>query len=427
MQTFTRRQRSLLEGGNSMRSDVVIIGAGPSGLTAAIELAKNHVSVTVVDEYFRPGGRLLGQLYEDPYLPEDEKVWNGKEIAQQLTLEAEKLGVQIFTNTVVWSVKEGWEVELTGSVKGTLTAKALLLATGSIEKALPVPGWTLPGVYTVGAAQTFTNLHRVCVGRKVIIVGIDPLSLSVMTEMKKAGIEVIGVTLPPPVKELGNGYTPTDALRSLEQVADFAPNRWMRQLGKALLGRFDRFIAHALRLNLLKVDGTSIYLRKALLSIEGETEVEAVTLQDVSVDGELIGKPYRKEVDAVCLSGGLYPSMDLAQVGGCKIVHIPELGGMVPLHGPDMSTLVKGLFLSGNITGIEGAKVAMAQGKVAAVSILGYLGKKGTQSLDEAMEEVEIARKQSPIKFMPDIEIGRQKMLECWREHWNEGYDYLSM
>lgn len=410
-----------------MKTDAVIVGAGPAGLSAAIRLAKENVAVIVIDEYYRPGGRLLGQLYEDPSLPDGEKKWNGKEIANNLALEAESLGVQIFTNTVVWSVKKGWEVEITGAVKGTISAKVVLLATGSMEKAMPVPGWTLPGVYTIGAAQTFTNLHRVRIGRKVLIAGIDPLSLSVMTEMKKAGIDVVGVTLPPPFKETGNYLTPIDALRSLKQVIDFAPNRLLRGAGRTMLGRFDRQIARLLRWDLLNIDGTPLHVRKALVSIEGQKEVEGAALQNVSPDGELIGKPTHIQVDAVCLSGGLYPSMDLAQIAGCSIVHIRELGGMVPLHGPDLSTAVEGLYLAGNITGIEGAKVAMAQGKVAALSMLNDLGKIPSQSVEEAVAEVETARKNSPITFLPEIETGREKMYERWREQHNERYDNMSV
>ena len=73
-----------------MKTDAVIVGAGPAGLSAAIRLAKENVAVIVIDEYYRPGGRLLGQLYEDPSLPDGEKKWNGKEIANNLALEARK-------------------------------------------------------------------------------------------------------------------------------------------------------------------------------------------------------------------------------------------------------------------------------------------------------------------------------------------------
>src|SRR5690625_2485770 len=152
-----------------MKVDVAIIGAGPAGLTAAIEIARSGLSAAVIDEYYRPGGRLLGQHYEDPYAPPDQRIWDGKIEADQLEEKARSLGVHVFTNVSVWSVSGKWKVDLAGAELTAITSKVLLLATGSVEKALPVPGWTLPGVISIGAAQTFTNLHHVAVGKKVMI------------------------------------------------------------------------------------------------------------------------------------------------------------------------------------------------------------------------------------------------------------------
>jgi sarcosine oxidase subunit alpha len=397
-----------------MKVDVSIIGAGPAGLTAAVEIAQNGFSVAVIDEYFRPGGRLLGQYYEDPYAPADQRIWDGKKTADQLEVKARSLGVHIFTNVTVWSVSGKFQVELAGAELRAITSKMLLLATGSVEKALPVPGWTLPGVISVGAAQTFTNLHHVAVGKKVFIAGIDPLSLSVMMEMKNAGVNVTGMALPPMPAVTGSNDSPLQTAGRLKDVAGLAPNPLLRSLGKVALKHFPKLTTRGLRLNLLKVNRVPIHLRKAILEIEGEESVEAVRLQPVSVNGKPAGKTERMEVDTVCLSNGLYPLTDLAQTTGCRLIDIPELGGTVPLHGPDMSTQISGLFVAGNITGIEGAKVAMAQGLLAAASILQRLGKPGSITVHEAMTEVINAREKAPLSFLPNIEEGRAKMNMIW-------------
>ncbi|RST72045.1 FAD-binding protein [Siminovitchia acidinfaciens] len=399
-----------------MKVDVVIIGAGPSGLTAAIELIHHGLSVAVIDEYYRPGGRLLGQHYEDPKAPPDERIWNGKEIAEQLAEKARNLGVHIFTEVTAWSVSREWKIDLTGANVKAVFSKVLLLATGSIEKALPIPGWTLPGAVSIGAAQTFTNLHHVAVGKKVMIVGVDPLSLSVMMEMKNAGIDVAGMVLPPLSPALGQNDSPKRALKRLKDVVDLAPNLFMRAAGKIALSKFPNLTAQALRFNFLKVNGVPIHFRKSIVRIEGDKQVEAVMLQSISVDGHPTGKVERVEMDAVCLSAGLYPMVDLAQTAGCPLVEIPELGGAVPLHGSDMSTPVRGLYVAGNITGIEGAKVAMAQGKLAAVTILKSMGRQSSLTVNEAMVEVKKAREMSPLRFLPKIEEGRSKMEEVWKK-----------
>jgi sarcosine oxidase subunit alpha len=399
-----------------MKVDVVIIGAGPAGLTAAIELAQHDLSVAVIDEYYRAGGRLLGQHYEDPKAPADERIWNGKKVAVQLAEEARTLGVHIFTGATAWSLGGKWEIALTGAEVKTIISKKLLLATGSTEKALPIPGWTLPGVISIGAAQTFTNLHHIAVGKKVIIVGVDPLSLSVMIEMKNAGIDVAGMSLPPLSPVTGGGHFPLETTAKLSEVAGLAPSAFVRTCGKFALTKFPGLIARALRFNILKVNGVPIHLRKSVVKIEGEQEVEAVLLQSVSVDGEPAGNMERVEVDAVCLSAGLYPMVDLAQTAGCTIVEIPELGGAVPLHGPDMSTKVDGLFVAGNITGIEGAKIAMAQGQLAAISILKSFGKSGSMPVIEAIKKVEEARRNAPLRFLPHIDKGREEMNAIWEK-----------
>lgn len=398
-----------------MKFDVTVVGAGPAGLSAAIELAQNGLSVVVIDEYFRPGGRLLGQLYEDPHAPLNQKQWDGKKVAQNMIKQAKDLNVHIITEVTTWTVSEGWNIQISGTTEATIHSKALLLATGAVEKALPIPGWTLPGVYSIGAAQTFTNLHHIAIGKRVMVVGIDPLSLSVVMEMKHAGIDVVGVALPPRSPMNQALSSPVHSVNQLAEVADLAPNVFLRKMGKLAAGKFTKLAAHALNLDFLKVEGIPIHMRKAVMSIEGNQQVEYVTMQSVTVDGVPTGTIKKLEVDAVCLSAGLYPLIDLAQVAGCPLVDIPELGGIVPVHRTNLSTPKQGLFVAGNITGIEGAKVVIAQGKLAGVSISNYLGKRPSMTEEEAIKEVDRARELSPIRFLPHIQEGRQKMKVYWQ------------
>jgi sarcosine oxidase, subunit alpha len=431
-----------------MKVDAAIIGAGPAGLSAAIEIAKMGLSVAIVDEYYRSGGRLLGQLYEDPKQPSHSRLWDGRKIAEGLAAEARQYGVHILCGVTAWSASPSWQLHLSasgagvgsvgsagvGSVDGTgangsaasteasehglhrVTAKRLLLATGAAERAVPLPGWTLPGVVSVGAAQTFTNVHRVALGRRVLIVGIDPLSISVAMEMKHVGIDVVGMALP--VRSSANGKisSPMDAIARLSAVSDLAPNPLLRFMGRMSAGRFERLAAHLLRGDFLRIAGIPVMVRKAVTSIEGIQSVEAVTLQSVTVDGTPVGHPETIAVDTVCLSGGLYPLADFAQTVGCPLIDIPELGGVVPLHGSDMSTPTVGLYVAGNITGIESAKVAMAQGRLAGVSIAHSLGRRPAMTIEQAAAAVTQARQESSFKFLPNIEQGRAKMMELWSE-----------
>lgn len=396
--------------------DVAIVGSGPAGLTAAIEIARTGLSVALLDEFFRPGGRLLGQLYDNPNAPSEQRRWDGQKMSRQLAQQASELKVRILSGATVWSVSREWRLELSGVPEKSLRAQTLLLATGAVERALPIPGWTLPGVITIGAAQTFTNVHRVAIGRRVMVVGIDTLALSVALEMHHAGIDVIGVALPPRSPASGDLSSPLHAVARLAEAANIAPNLLLRTMARLASGRLRNIAVHALRLNLLRIEGVPVAFRKALTGIGGNGRVESVTLQSIAPDGTPVGSVRRVAADAVCLSAGLYPLTDLAEVAGCPLVDIPELGGLVPLHGPGLQTPAAGLFVAGNITGIEGAKVAMAQGRLAATSIARQLGRPTPMTLEDAAHEVEQARATSPFRFLPKIQEGREKMDRLWRQ-----------
>lgn len=163
-----------------------------------------------------------------------------------------------------------------------------------------------------------------------------------------------------------------------------------------------------------------IHLRKAVIRINGEKQVESITLADITVDGEVIPDTEETlEVDFVCIAGGLYPLVELAAVLGCPFRYVEELGGHVPVHNETLQTPIEGLFVAGNITGIESAKVAKAQGRLAGLAMAKQKHKteeKLRGLLREAKEEVSLARKQATIQFHPGIEQGRKQIFEAFEE-----------
>jgi sarcosine oxidase subunit alpha len=404
-------------------SDVLIIGAGPAGLSAAIECAKQGFQVRVVDEFVKPGGRLLGQLHEEP----NGVWWNGLDVAKSLTEEALALGVKLQTGVSVYHMKqedEEWKVYTT---EDTMTVKKLLLATGAAETALPIPGWTLPGVMSIGASQVMTNVQRVKVGERGMVIGINILSVAIARELQLAGIKVDQMILPgknPLTEEAGD---PGKVMDSLLRVAHLAPSLLVR-LGSRLM---KSKVLKDLGLKLYPRRGFKfwdipIVIKKAALEIVGEGQVEGV--RTVMLDGAgqpISGSEQIEEVDFVCIAGGLYPLVELAAVAGCPFSYIPELGGHVPLHSERMKTPLQNLYVAGNITGIESAKVALAQGKVAGLSIA-YDFIKEQQShqnleslsyqLDEAVLEVENQRKGALIQFNPHIHQGRSAVQEQFNQ-----------
>jgi sarcosine oxidase subunit alpha len=395
--------------------DVLIVGAGPAGLSAANVCAKQGLKVKIVDEFIKPGGRLLGQLHEEP----NGVWWNGLDVAEQLVLEAKVLGVDLDCGVSVYNIHYSngyWKVYTT---KETIQVKALLLATGAGETSIPIPGWTLPGVMSIGAAQVMTNVHRVSPGQKGIVIGINILSTAIARELQIAGVTIDSMVLPtvnPITENYGN---PEKVMESLLRVAHLAPTRILRygsQLMKGLtMKKLGLFFYPKKGFRLW---GIPVKLKCAALEIIGTNQVEGVRVSEVDSKGRPVKGTERViEADFVCIAGGLYPLVELAAVSGCPFQYMEELGGHVPVHSEEMRTPLQGLYVAGNITGIESAKVAMAQGEVAGFAIVtDLLGEKlCKEELLVAKNKVKLTRASAVIQFHPEFYHGREKMSSSFK------------
>lgn len=176
------------------RYDLIIVGAGPSGLSAGIEAAKRGLKVVIFDENEKPGGQLFKQIHKFFGSREHRAKVRGFVIGQQLLDEADEAGVEVVLNATVIGlyqdkevvVKRGGEIE---HFKGN----AIIIATGAAENMVTFPGWTLPGVIGAGAAQTMMNLHGVLPGKKVLMLGSGNVGLVVSFQLEQCGCEVVAL------------------------------------------------------------------------------------------------------------------------------------------------------------------------------------------------------------------------------------------
>ncbi len=411
-----------------VKLDLAVVGAGPAGLSAAAEVARRGLATVVIDEYPLPGGRLLGQLNEEPLPDGTVTWWKGIEVARNLVGEVAQAGARIWNGVQVWGLSPalgtgpdpGWEVFLHGGPTETVLARAVLLATGATERPLPVRNWTLPGAITVGAAQVFTNLHRVRPGKRVLICGVDPLSLTVARELSLAGSEVLGMVLPPAGQFSGQRAVPRAVIRELSRFSSLAPS-WLLSLG-GWMGTTDlgsRLGAALYPREGLRVWGIPLMLKQALAGITGKDDVTGAAVVEVDLQGRPRPGTERQMVcDCVALSGGLAPLVELASVAGCRLVP-SGLGGAVPLHGPEMETELPGLYIAGNITGVEGARVAMAQGRIAGLTISRDLkalacAEYSTRLMEERFGLSRI-RAGSTIQFYPGPAQAREGLEARWK------------
>jgi len=391
--------------------DLVVVGAGPAGLAAAAEVARQNGNVIVLDELPQPGGRLPSQIHREPRSAgHGSRSWsNGAAKAETLASEAQNAGARILCGVSAWGIFQGWYV-----------------AAAPTDSSRPMrdglPGWTLPGVITAGAAQTMINVHRVLPGHQAVIIGIDPLSLAVAQLLGAVGAEVLSVCLPPANGLQPGPTSPKSAIRALTEFSAYAPGIFLPLAARA--GKYmSSLAAVCFPKRGLKLEGFPLMLRQAALSITGSKSVETVEIVSLAGDGSSIsGTRKQLQADVVITSSGLSPLVELAQVAGCPLHYLSEMGGWVPVHNDRFETPRPGFFIAGSISGVEGAGVAEIQGRIAGLAAAAYLKLADGEILERDIHRHQrniIEARQAAIPFYPEIEAGRARMNRIWENRSN--------
>ncbi len=330
------------------KRDVLIIGGGPAGLAAAIELGKLGVDVLIIDDKDRAGGKLVLQTHKFFGSVEDSYAGTrGFEIAAILEEEIKKLKtVDIWLNTTAVGV---FSDKIVGAVKGIkssryvqIAPKKLLIAAGAREKMLSFPGNTLPGVYGAGAFQTLVNRDLVKSAEKVLIVGGGNVGLIAGYHAIQAGIEVAAL------------------IEAMPQVSGYK--------------------VHADKLKRL---GVPILTGHTVVAAGGQNKVESVTVARLDPDWKVVPNTYKTfEVDTVLIAVGL------AQVN--------EFYLKARKWGMDV-------FCAGDAQEIAEASAAMFTGKIEGLKI--------AQSLGLAIGEIprEWDQKAVILKSKPGPEVKRKQ------------------
>ena len=155
-----------MEGRFQLKTELAVIGAGPAGLCAAIEAAKNGVDVTIIDENRKPGGQLFKQIHRFFGSEEHLAGTRGFEIGNMLLEDARKYNVKVMLDNVVWGIFPDLKIGISDDNRATVVeAEKIIITTGAVENSLAFPGWTLPNIMGAGAAQTMINVNRVLPGQ----------------------------------------------------------------------------------------------------------------------------------------------------------------------------------------------------------------------------------------------------------------------
>ncbi|MEV4754334.1 NAD(P)/FAD-dependent oxidoreductase [Micromonospora sp. NPDC049559] len=362
---------------------LVVVGAGPAGLAAAVAAADAGATVTVVDLGQRPGGQYLRQ----PLVAGVPPARHSRRAETLLGRALAHRRITFLARHQVWwagtdatpadgaappapgagpaggapapgagphggtSAPGGVTLRLLGPAGPvTLTAPAVVLAPGGYDRVVPFPGWDLPGVVTAGAAQALAKGQGVLVGRRVLVAGTGPFLLTVAAGLARAGARVAAVVEAAPLR------------------------RWARQ-PRAVVGAPGKLVEAARYLATLRRYGVPVRRGRAVTEVTPDGDGLRATIRRVDAGWRPAGGGTRTaRVDAVCVGHGFTPSIELAVALGCATRVDPADGSpVVAVDGLGRSS-VPGVLVAGEATGVGGAELAISTGELAGLAAAHRLG-----------------------------------------------------
>ena len=305
------------------RFELIVIGAGPAGLSAAAEAARSGMRVAVFDENAKPGGQLFKQIHKFFGSREHMAKIRGFRIGEMLLNEAREAGVNVFLNATVIGIFPEKKITVRfGDHIEHFSGDTIVVATGAAENMVLFDGWTKPGVIGAGAAQTLMNLYGVMPGRRILMVGSGNVGLVVGYQLLQAGC-------------------------TLAAVIDAAP-----QVGG--------YGVHAAKLTR---QGVPFFMSHTVVRAEGDNRVSGAVIVEVDAAFRPVpGTEKLLDVDTICLAVGLSPMSQVLRMSGCEILDTP--GGLVPKVDEYGETTIPGIFAAGDVAGIEEASSAMIGGRI---------------------------------------------------------------
>src|SRR4051794_11504580 len=310
-----------------LRPDVLVVGAGPAGIAAAVRAQESGARVTVIDDNPTAGGQ----------------IWRGGEQSRPNTqarhwLSAlRRAAIPLFGQASVISADSQTRTLLVQTAQHVQEFRfgALVLATGAREAFLPFPGWTLPGIFGIGGLQAFVKSGMPVAGKAIVIAGTGPLMLAVAKYVKTQGAQVKLIA---------------------EQVSKINISRFARSLL-----RYPQKLVQvgSLELSLLAIPHRyGCWVEAA----HGDGRVQKLTIRQGR-------KTWMERCDFAAIAYGLYPNSELAALLNCQIAS----AGVIVNEW--QQTTMENIFCAGECTGIGGVDLSIVEGEIAGLAATNQHGR----------------------------------------------------
>ena len=345
-------------------ADVAVVGAGPAGIAAATVAAEAGKRVILIDEGAHAGGQIW--RHRPGNVPPRARAWLER---------LERSAVRRIPGASVFAAAPGFEVSAESDA-GTIAVAApqVVLATGARELFLPFPGWTLPNVLGVGAAQALVKSGLSFEGKRVVLAGSGPLLLAVASTLAHAGADV--------------AFVAEQASRAA--VMRFGLGLWRAPgMVREAVGYRRGFAGSPYRFGTWVVEA------------RGEDRVREAVLTD--------GRKTRSmRCDYLCSGFGLVPATELARHLGCR-----TQGGAVVVDESQRAS-VEGVFCAGEPTGIGGVEKALVEGEIAGWAAAGNPRRASALLPDRRRAAARARRMESAFSLRPELRnLARADTIVC--------------
>lgn len=335
--------------------DVLVVGAGPAGLSAALELRTYGLAVTVVDDQPAPGGRIFAAI--------EARLAHGKEDAEGAALvkRFRDCGAEYRPGAEIWQIEPGPRVFLSEAGQVTmLEPRFILMATGAQERPMAFPGWELPGVMTVGSGQILLKTARQIPSEPVWLAGTGPLLLLYIAQLRAAGGAIAGVLDTTPVG------SPWSAARLLPGALSYGWRDLLRGARWLLAPRNYRVIRKVISLEAIGPDQL--------------TEIRYITSNGAtgSIQSSLL-----------LIHDGVIPAIHATMAAGCAHRWNDQQKCFEPILNPVGLSTNPSIYVAGDGGTIGGARAAALSGRLAAIGIAQAMGAASARTCRNTIKQIE--------------------------------------